>query len=115
MDDWIISMSNTQKIEKMRNNANIDYNISMEMTEPGAPDYENKIQYCRTQIRTSEYLDYDVKSQLKNLDGATLDKESLNFESMAKSMKQEYLENVVKSKNFITAAIPKNKLKIRKD
>ena len=110
MDDWIISMSNTQRIEKMRNNASDDYNFSANMSEPGAPDYDERIKYCRTQLRKSEYLDYDANSALKNLDGASLTKDSLKFEDFARAMKKEYLVNVTKSKNFVTAARPTNKV-----
>ena len=101
MDDWRISMSNTQRIENMRTNA--------------SPDYEQKILYCRTQLRNSEYLDYDSNSSLKNLDGISLSKDSLNFENFARDMKKEYLVNVTKSKSFVKAAIPKNNLKIVKE
>ena len=97
MDDWIISMSNNQKIETMRKNATIDYKFSVETPQPGAPDYEKKIQYCRIQLRSLEYFDYDAASDLKNIDGVSLDKDSLKFEETAKAMKKEYLVNVVKS------------------
>ena len=108
-------MSNTQGIEKMRNNASDDYKISANMSQSGAQDYDKKMEYCRTQLHKSEYLDYYANSALKNLDGASLTKDSQKFEDFARAIKKEYLLNVTKSKIFVTAAIPINNLKIVKE
>jgi hypothetical protein len=109
MDDWILSMANTARMEKMKAAAADDYNMEKDICEPYAPDYEAKIDYCRSQIRSCEYMDYDSKVNFKNLDEEELHNDTLNFEEIALKMKEEYLQNVVDSESFINAAAPQQK------
>lgn len=44
-----------------------------------------------------------------------LTKDSLSFEKFAREMKKEYLFNVTQSRNFVTAAMPANNMKIVKE
>ena len=71
-----------------------------------APKYDEKIEYCRSKLRESEYLDYDEKMPLINLDDVSLHKDNLRFEEMARDMKKEYLDNILTSQSFVNAALP---------
>ena len=110
--DWVQGMANSTKLEKMWTKINNDYGIKSSTSEPDAPDYQSKVELCRREIRNLEFLDYDTKSPLKNLDGIQLHDDTLNFEKKAWSMKKEYLQNVVSSKSFISAAKPNYDFKI---
>ena len=106
MIDWINAMASTKQIEEMKENARKDYNIIEDICEPYSPDYDSKIQYCRSMLRELEYLDYDTKTKLKNLDGVKLHKDTLQFEEKATEMKNEYIDNVIESESFVNAAPP---------
>ena len=81
-----------------------EFGFVPEVFEPYAPDYKSKIEYCRSQIREAENLDYDTLSVLKNLDDVKLHPDTLIFDEKASDMKKEYLKNVLSSKSFISAA-----------
>ena len=53
MEDWIITVANSENIEQMKENARNDYNFTEDICEPYAPDYDAKIKYCQSSI--SEY------------------------------------------------------------
>ena len=64
------------------------------------------------QIRELEFLDYDEKKALTNLDGDLLHSDVLIFEEKALEMKKEYLRNVVENQSFVTASKPQNTFNI---
>ena len=112
MSDWRIATSNSEKIDRMRAKASLDYGIKQESSSPYAPDYEPKIKYCRSQIRNLEFLDYDEKRALSNLKGAALKKDVLTMMDKALEIKREYLNFFVDVQSFVTAAKPRNNFKI---
>ena len=73
---------------------------------------EPKSYYCRTQIRNREFLDYDEKRSLTNLQGATLNKDVLTMMEKASEIKSEYLRNVVEGQSFVKSAKPQNNFRI---
>ena len=56
MSDWNIAAANSDRIDEMRAKASLDYGIKQEQSSPYAPDYDPKIDYCRTQIRMLQFL-----------------------------------------------------------
>ena len=106
MEDWCRAASNVENMETILQNSRNDYSYMTENSEPYAPKYQEKIDYCRSKIRESEFLDYDEKRPLTNLDEAALHKDYLFFEQKAIEMKKEYLENIISSQSFVNAAIP---------
>ena len=112
IDDWKRAASNVKNMEVILENSRNDYRYNSEANDPYAPQYDDKIEYCRSKLRESEYLDYDEKRPLVNLDGIELHKDNLIFEQKGRDMKKEYLENVVKSQSFVNAALPKFNFKM---
>lgn len=106
IEDWRRAASNVEKIEMIYEHSRKDYQYSTESNEPYAPNYDEKINYCRSMIRESEFLDYDEKKPLTNLDEAALHKDNLNFEEKAQEMKKEYLENIISYQSFVNAPLP---------
>ena len=56
MSDWNIAAANSDRIDEMRAKASLDYGIKQEQSSPYAPDYDPKIDYCRTQIQMLQFL-----------------------------------------------------------
>ena len=112
IDDWKRVASNVENMEVILENSRNDYRYNSEANDPYAPQYDDKIEYCRSKLRESEYLDYDEKRPLVNLDGVELHKDNLIFEQKGREMKKEYLENIVKSQSFVNAALPKFNFKM---
>ena len=106
IEDWCRAASNVENMETILQNSRNDYLYMRENSEPYSPQYEEKIDYCRSKIRESEFLDYDEKKPLTNLDDAALHKDNLIFENKAIEMKKEYLENIISSQSFVNAALP---------
>ena len=63
-------------------------------------------------MRELEYLDYDEKRPLANLDEVLLHKDTLSFEKAARDLKKKYLKNVVDSESFVNAAVPEYEFKM---
>ena len=90
MDDWKRAASNVENMETILDNSRKDYKYNVEASDAYAPKYDEKIEYCRSKLRESEYLDYDEKMPLINLDDVSLHKDNLIFEEKARDMKKEY-------------------------
>ena len=112
LDDWKRAASNTVKMEEILQNARKDYTFVRDATEPYAPKYREKIDYCRSKMRELESLDYDDKRPLANLDEVLLHKDTLSFEKAARDLKKKYLKNVVDSESFVNAAVPEYEFKM---
>ena len=107
LDDWKRAASNTVKMEEILQNARKDYTFIRDATEPYAPKYREKIEYCRSKMRELEYLDYDEKRPLANLDEVLLHKDTLSFEKAARDLKKKYLQNIIDSESFVNPAVTK--------
>ena len=90
MDDWKRAASNVENMETILDNSRKDYKYNVEASDAYAPKYDEKIEYCRSKLRESEYLYYDEKMPLINLDDVSLHKDNLIFEEKARDMKKEY-------------------------
>ena len=106
MEDWKRAASNVENMDIILDNSRKDYKYNVEASDPYAPKYDEKIEYCRSKLRETEYLDYDEKMPLINLDDVSLHKDNLRFEEMARDMKKEYLDNILTSQSFVNAALP---------
>ena len=84
-----------------------DYNIEWGFySEPGAPDYNERIESCTKFLRENENLKSDKVQTLKNLDGKTLKVlETLDFHKEFKRRQNEYLKFVTEDNSFIKAAL----------
>ena len=87
----------------MENSRN-DYNYNCETSDPYAPKYDEKIEFCSMKLRESDFLDHDEKRHLAN--GVNLHKDNLMFDQKARDMKKEFLDNIIESQSFVNAALP---------
>ena len=86
-------------MENQSNDYNIEYGL---YSEPGAPNYDERIEACSKVLRNNEVLKSDKTQGLKNLDGKVLKKlETLNYEKDFKNRKTEYLKLVTENNSFI--------------
>ena len=90
-------------MENQSKDYGIDYGF---YSEPGAPEYEERIAACSNFLRESEQLKSDKVQHILNLDGKPLKtQESLNFEKEYKRRQKEYLKFVTEDNSFIKAAL----------
>ena len=90
ISDWKRSASNVENMEVIMENSRNDYNYNRETSDPYAPKYDEKIEFCRMKLRKSKFLDCDEKRHLANLDGINLHKDNLMFDQKARDMKKKF-------------------------
>ena len=79
-----------QNLRRARQRLCIEYGL---YSEPGAPDYAEKVKSCSNNLRKSGALNYDKAQNLINCDGKTLKRE-LSFVREFKTRRAEYLKLV---------------------
>ena len=85
-----------------------DYGLNIGIySEPGAPDYEERVKNCRSALEESKVLKANICQLLENLDGKAL-KKILGYEVEYKKRKREYLKSVKINNSFIKAELAFN-------
>ena len=107
IEEWTKIASVAPKLKTLMENQSKDYGIYYGFySEPGAPEYEERIAACSDFLRESEQLKSDKVQHILNLDRKPLKtQESLNFEKEYKRRQKEYLKFVTEDNSFIKAAL----------
>ena len=110
IEDWTKVASVAPKFKKIMEDQGKDYNIEYGLySEPGAPDYAEKVKSCLNNLRKNGVLNYDKAQNLINCDGKTLKKgTSLSFVREFKSRRAAYLKLVTEENSFIKAELAFN-------
>ena len=92
---------------KIIENQSQDYNLNYGLySEPGAPNYNERIEACSKVLRENEVLKSNTSQSLQNLDGKMLKKsETINYEKDFKIRRAEYLKKVTENNSFIKAEL----------
>ena len=107
IDDWTKIASAAPHFKKIIENQSNYYNIDYGFySEPGAPDYDERIKACSEALRKGEDLKSDKVQGLANLDGKDLKiSETLNYMKVFKKRKNDYLKLVTENNSFIKAEL----------
>ena len=107
IEEWTKIASLAPQFKKIIENQSNDYSIDYGLySEPGAPNYDERIEACAKVLRDSEELKSDKTHSLKNLDGKMLKRlETLNYTEEFKNRKAEYLKLVTENNSFIKAEL----------
>ena len=107
IEEWTKIASAAPQFKQIIEHQSRDYNIDYGLySEPGAPDYNARIENCTKDIRDSEEKKSKKLQILKNLDGKKLKKtEALNYEKEFQRRKKEYLKSVTENNYFIKAEL----------
>ena len=110
IEDWTKVASVAPKFKKIMEDQGKDYNIEYGLySEPGAPDYAEKVKSCLNNLRKNGVLNYDKAQNLINCDGKTLKKgTSLSFVREFKTRRAAYLKLVTEENSFIKAELAFN-------
>ena len=105
-DYWITVCSNTSVLDKMDQAQKLDYGTARSSSEVTAPDYNSRVEHCRTQVRSLQYFDPTMKSSLFNLQSKKAPVRSLDLVTECQEKRREFLNNIVHVKSFCKAPNP---------
>ena len=107
IEEWTKIASAAPLFKKIIENQSKDYNVNYGLySEPGAPNYNERIEACSKVLRENEVLKSNTLQSLQNLDGKMLKKsETINYEKDFKIRRAEYLEKVTENNSFIKAEL----------
>ena len=107
IEDWIKIASAAPQFKQIMEHQSKDYNIEFGIySEPGAPDYQERIKSCIEMIRESGEMKSNSVKDLGNLDGKKLKKkETFEYEKEFKKRKDDYLKLVTMENSFIKAEL----------
>ena len=110
IEDWIKIASAAPQFKQIMEHQSKDYNIEFGIySEPGAPDYQERIKSCIEMIRESGEMKSNSVKDLGNLDGKKLKKkETFEYEKEFKKRKDDYLKLVTMENSFIKAELAFN-------
>ena len=107
IEEWTKIASVAPYFKKIIENQSNDYNIDHGLySEPGAPDYDERIKASSEALTKSEELKSEKVQGLHNLDGKELKiSETLNYVKEFKKRKNDYLKLVTENNSFIKAEL----------
>ena len=110
IEEWTKVASAAPQFKEIIEHQAKDYGLDFGIySEPGAPNYEERVKHCRQALEKSGVLKANIGQLMKNLDGKTMNKNQiLNFDVEYKRRRNEYLESVKINNSFIRAELAFN-------
>ena len=107
IEEWTRVASIAPKLKKLMENQAKDYNFEYGLySEPGAPNYNKRIESCLKLFQDEETLSSEKVQPLQNLDGKKLQEtETLNFDKEFRRRQNEYMDFVTEENSFIKAPL----------
>ena len=108
IEEWTKIASAAPQFKEIIEHQAKDYGLNIGIfSEPGAPDYEERVKNCRSALEESKVLKANICQLLENLDGKAL-KKILGYEVEYKKRKREYLKSVKINNSFLKAELAFN-------